>query len=102
MQFLGFIDMAGKSAVLAIIAGITQYIQINLSLPKQNQNEKQKKELSIKEEFFKNMQFQMRYLFPIMIVFISYTISGAVALYWAVSNIFSIAQEVYSRKKQPK
>lgn len=34
MNFIGLIDIGGKSIVLALIAGIAQFIQVNLSLPK--------------------------------------------------------------------
>lgn len=102
MQFLGLVDMSGKSIVLALIAGITQYFQINLTLPPQEKREEKIGELSLKEEFAKNFQYQMRYIFPVVVVFISYTISGAVALYWAVSNTISIIQELYIKKKAQK
>jgi membrane protein insertase Oxa1/YidC/SpoIIIJ len=35
-------------------------------------------------------------------VFISYSISGALALYWITSNVFSIAQEMWIKKKYHK
>lgn len=98
-QFLGLIDMAGKSIVLALIAGVTQYFQIKLTLPPQQKKNEKHGELSLKDEFTKNFQYQMRYVFPIVVVFISYTISGAVALYWAVSNTLAIAQELYTMRK---
>ena len=34
VEFLGLVDLTGKSIVLALIAGISQYVQINLSMPK--------------------------------------------------------------------
>jgi membrane protein insertase Oxa1/YidC/SpoIIIJ len=46
------------------------------------------------------MQVQMRYILPIMIGFIAYTTAGAVALYWATSNILSIIQELLMRPKE--
>ena len=41
----------------------------------------------------------MRYVLPVMIGFIAYTTSAAVALYWTTSNILSIAQELLMRRK---
>ncbi len=41
----------------------------------------------------------MLYVLPIMIAFIAYSISAAVALYWITSNIFTIGQELYTMRK---
>jgi YidC/Oxa1 family membrane protein insertase len=95
--FLG-IDLVGKSALMAFIAGVTQYFQLHLSmppLPKRTSNEP----MSFQEEFTRNMNTQMKYIFPFLVFFISYTISSAIALYWVVSNIFAICQELYVRRK---
>lgn len=99
-NFLGFIDMTGKSFFLAALAGISQYIQLQLSLPPAETP--QAKSTSFKDEFARNFTFQMRYVFPAFVFVISYTISAAVALYWAVSNIFSIAHELAVRRKAKK
>lgn len=99
-NFLGFIDMTGRSYFLAALAGISQYFQLQLSLPaaapiKQTGG-------SFKDEFARNFTFQMRYMFPVFVFIISYTISAAVALYWAVSNIFMIGHELIVRRKAQK
>ncbi|TSC66955.1 MAG: hypothetical protein G01um101472_585, partial [Parcubacteria group bacterium Gr01-1014_72] len=47
----------------------------------------------------RSMQLQFRYVFPFIAFFISWSISGAVALYWTTSNLFAIGQELYLRKK---
>jgi YidC/Oxa1 family membrane protein insertase len=94
--FLG-IDLVKKSMLLAVIAGISQYFQISLSmpaLPKRTSNEP----MSFQEEFSRNMSTQMKYIFPFLVVFISYSLSSAIALYWVVSNLFAICQELYVRK----
>jgi membrane protein insertase Oxa1/YidC/SpoIIIJ len=36
---------------------------------------------------------------PVFIAFIAWKISAAVALYWIISNIFTIVQEWYIRRK---
>ncbi len=100
-QFLGLIDMMDKSVFLALIAGIAQYYQMKLSLPPltPDMNKKNNGELSFKEEFIKNMSTQMRYVLPVFVFFIAYTISAAVALYWAINNIFSVVHELIVRKQ---
>lgn len=100
-QFLGIIDMMGKSVPLALIAGIAQYYQMKLSLPPQTPDidKKNKTELSFKDEFIKNMSTQMRYVLPVFVFFIAYTISAAVALYWATNNTFSVIHELVVKKQ---
>ena len=100
-KFLGLIDVLGKSLLLAIFAGITQYYQIKLSMPPKPANDEKKNngEMSFKDEFAKNMSMQMRYVLPGFVFFIAYTISAAVALYWIVNNLFSIIHELVVRKK---
>jgi len=92
------IDLVKKSLILALLAGVSQYYQIRLSLPALPQKTS-KEPLSFQEEFTKNMNVQMKYIFPFLVVFISYTISSAIALYWIVSNLFAIGQELYVRRK---
>lgn len=95
MYFLGIADMAGKSYVLAALAGITQYLQAKIAFPATGPR---KDNASFQEDFARTMQIQMKYLLPVFIVFIAYVASAAVALYWITSNIFMIAQELYVRR----
>lgn len=96
MQFLGVIDVAGKSFVFALFAGITQFILFYLTFPKPQPLPANP---TFKEEFSRNMAIQMRYVFPVIVTGIAWSISTAVALYWTVSNIFSIGQEYFVRRK---
>jgi membrane protein insertase Oxa1/YidC/SpoIIIJ len=36
----------------------------------------------------------------VIIAFIAYSVSGAVALYWVTSNIFAIGQQMYINKRK--
>lgn len=98
-QFLGFLDIHEKSLILAILAGVTQFIQARLTLPKQKQ---QVTDGSFQKQFAKSMNMQMQYFLPIFVAFISYQVAGAVALYWATSNIFTIFQEIIIRRRLAK
>ena len=95
MFFLHTINISEKSIILAVIAGITTYFQISLSSPPSTPG-------GAKGDFAKVMGVQMKYFFPIVMTFIAYSISSAVALYLITSNIFAIAQEAYIRKKYHK
>jgi membrane protein insertase Oxa1/YidC/SpoIIIJ len=56
-------------------------------------------EPSFKDDFNRSLQLQMRYVMPIIVFIAAYTISAAIALYFTVSNIASIAQEFVVRHK---
>jgi YidC/Oxa1 family membrane protein insertase len=97
MVFLGVV-LSTKSAVFALFAAISQYYQIKLSVPAMPPAEKDAKP-SFKDDFARSMNTQMRYMLPVIVFFISYSISAAVALYWTTSNLFSISHELYVKRK---
>jgi len=106
-NFLGLINMQSQSLVIALLAGLSQFVQGYLSSPIKAKTqivkevgEKPKK--SLQEELSNSMQMNIKYILPIFIVFIAYKISAAVALYWFISNVFTIVQEWYIRKSLEK
>lgn len=97
MNFIGLIDITGKSVILAFLAGITQYYQVKLAMPALPPKEEGAAP-NFKDDFMRNMQLQMRYVMPVIIFFVAYAISAAIALYFFVSNLVAIMQEVYVKK----
>ncbi len=102
MVFFG-LDMSKASAVLAVLAGISQYFQISLSIP-QIKNDGKKKDAaaadgSIATEVMQNMTSQMKYVMPVIITLIGFKLTAALTLYWVVSNLFGIAQELLVRRR---
>lgn len=97
--FLGLLDVTKKSAILAVLAAVSQYFQISLSTPPAP---KKTEGGGFQEDFARNMQVQMKYVFPVMILFISYNVAGALALYWITSNVFTIVQELVIRRQLAK
>ena len=101
MLFLGVLDISQKSFVLAILAGVSQYLQAHFMPKPPSPPPTTSSTPSFGESFSKSMNMQMKYIFPFVVVFISYTISGAIALYWITNNIFTVGQQIYvSRKKK--
>jgi len=98
MNFFG-IDLTQKSLLLAFLAGASQYFQLKLSIPPVPPRTTDVKP-TMQEEFARNMSLQMKYFFPVMVFFIAYSISSAIALYWLVSNLFAVGQELYVRKQK--
>ena len=99
VEFLGFINMTGKSVFLALLAGITQYIQIKMSMGEDGEKFSLQSSGSFKDDLAKSMKFQMRYILPVFVFVFAYSISSAVALYWVTSNVFTIGHEFLVRKK---
>ncbi len=99
MIFLGIIDVSKKSLILAILAGVSQYLQAHF-MPKPAISSIATG--SFQENFTKSMHMQMKYFFPFIVTFIAYSISGAVALYWITSNIFAVGQQIYVNKTEKK
>lgn len=98
MHLLGRFNLAEKSVLLALLAGISQFIQVQLSLPPYKPRDKNA-EFSMKDQFAKSLSMQMKYVMPVVIIFIAYSLSAVVALYWTTSNIFSIAQEFFIKRR---
>lgn len=96
MMFLGFLDVSQKSIFLALLASVSTYLQMHFSAAPAS---KISTLVSSKEDFAQTMTKQMKYTMPIVVFFISWKISGVVALYWFVSNIVGLLQDMYIKRK---
>ncbi len=95
MEFLGLLSVSGKSIFLALCAGATQFLQAHLMLrgtPPPSGN-------GMQMDFQKIMGTQLKYVFPIIIGVISYTTSGAIALYFITTNLAGSLQEWHVHRK---
>jgi len=95
LEFLGLISVAGKSMVLAFLAGITQFYQAHLAL---SGTMKPSDTKSMQNDFQKVMGMQLKYVFPFIIAAISYSTSGAIALYFITTNLAGALQEIHVRR----
>ncbi|MDO8566703.1 MAG: YidC/Oxa1 family membrane protein insertase [bacterium] len=95
LEFLGLISVAGKSMVLAFLAGITQFYQAHLAL---SGTMKPSDTKNMQNDFQKVMGMQLKYVFPFIIGIISYSTSGAIALYFITTNIAGALQELHVRR----
>jgi YidC/Oxa1 family membrane protein insertase len=93
--------MSDKSITMALLAGLSQFMfsRMTVSDIKFAQDGE---ENSFKADLQKSLHIQMKYVLPVFIGVIAYTLSAGIALYWIVSNIFSIAQEYFFRYKKLK
>ncbi len=100
VMFFGLIDITAKNLPLALLAGITQFIHARLSITVPPPRDKDAKP-DFKSDFTRNMQLQMRYMLPLIIFIVAYTISAAIAIYFVVSSLAAIAQEYVVKKQIP-
>ncbi len=95
MNFLGLFDISQRSIFLSILASIAQFLQLHYSLASApTANKSSNEALNATQDMMKNM----KYIFPVMIFFISYKISAVVAVYWTVSSLFTLGQELVVRR----
>jgi len=87
---LGFINLAQKNYYLPFVAGILQWLQARQGMQGQSQNGSQDATASA-------MNKQLLYIFPIMIVFISWSLPTGLVLYWITTTLFSLGEQLYIR-----
>ena len=91
MEFLGLINMATPSLLLAVLATVTQFIYTRLSMGPRGTVTPT--EASFSADMARTFDLQARYILPLMIGGFAYFIAAAAPLYWVTSNIFMIGQE---------
>lgn len=94
LEFLGLISVAGKSITLAVLAGLTQLLQAHMALS----GTMKPSSSGMQGDVQKIIGMQLKYVFPFLIATISYTTSGAVALYFIATNLAGSAQEWHVRR----
>lgn len=106
--------------IVPVLTGILQFYQTKYTMPqlqeesakqeekmdlKNNNKEKEtekEKSVSTSEEFQKAMNMQMKYIFPVMIGYFSYTLPTGMSLYWNAFSLFSIIVHLVDERKKKK
>ena len=98
MNFLGLVDISKPSIILSLCAAIAQFLQLHFSLAA-GAGSKNSPSTGGSADIAQSMSKQMKYIFPVIIFFISYKISAVIALYWTISNLFTLGQELVVRHR---
>ena len=107
-EFLGLIDLTHKSLILSLLTGIIQYAQLHFSLSsKPPVIEKEADQGDFSTQLATNMSKQMKVLVPILAFVSTYWLIPArfpqaaaiIALYWSVSSLFTLVQELFIRRR---
>lgn len=94
--------------LIPLITGILQFLQAQATMPPTATPSKEvvKKGEQPKDDsgadFQKAMNTQMKFLFPVMIGWFSYTLPVGLSLYWNIFSLFSIIQYQQSKIKNSK
>ena len=86
--FLGLVNLAKPSIILAILAGATQFVQTKLMTPNKPDDATQK------------MMANMVFLFPVITIVISLSLPAALPLYWTVSTAIAAFQQYLVMHKE--
>lgn len=94
-----------------VITGVLQFFQNRVTMvdhtpekknelvEKETEDKKEKVESSTADEFQKAMNTQMKYVFPVMIAYFSYSLPLGLSLYWNIFSLFSIIQHYRTQQK---
>jgi YidC/Oxa1 family membrane protein insertase len=80
--FLGFINLTKPSIILAVAAGLVQFVQTKQLQPKHQSNDTQAQVMA-----------SMTYMFPALTFFIGLSLPGALPLYWATASAVAVIQQ---------
>lgn len=98
-SFIGIIDLSTPNVILAVAAGVAQFFQARMLLAKRPEV---KSEGSKDEDTMAIMNKQMTYIMPVMITFFGLTLPSGLSLYWVISTLFMLAQQVlvFNKKEE--
>jgi YidC/Oxa1 family membrane protein insertase len=97
MSFLGLVDVSTRNIVLAFLAAAAQFFQVRFAMPPVPPK-KEGEAPSFKDDLARSMSMQMRYVMPVLTFIIGFRLPAAIPLYWAVSSLFTLGQELYLRR----
>lgn len=102
--FLGIVDLLKPSIPIAILAAGAQFWQTKIMLAKSKKikdlkEAKDDKNEKTEPDFSEIMNKQMMILGPILTLFIGIKFAAGLAIYWLVSTLFSVFQQLYIFKK---
>ncbi len=89
----GFFDLTAPSRTLAIAAGLSQFLQGKI-MTKLDHGAG-----GSKNEFANMLKTQTTYFLPVIIVFFSWKLPSAIALYWTVLNLLAIVQQLFIQRR---
>ncbi len=103
------LDLTSKSLVLAIITAIIQFLQMHFSFASKSVSNPNAAKGGVQDsaQMMQSMTAQMKYFLPLVAFASVYWIipatypqaAAVIAIYWSVSSLFTLFQEIYIRKR---
>lgn len=113
-NFLGILELMDLNIlILPLIVGGLQFIQMHLAMARAQKKKEAKKntkgkDIAKKVEGQKDMQNEMqmatnmmKYFMPVMIAFFTASLPAGVGLYWGVSTLYGIGQQLIVNREKP-
>jgi YidC/Oxa1 family membrane protein insertase len=94
--FLGILDLAKPSIVLAVLTAAAQFVQTKMMMGTTAKSVPE----SGKGDFAQTMNKQMLYLGPLLTLFIGAKFPAGLPLYWLVMTLFMIGQQYWVMKHE--
>lgn len=106
----GFLDLSKNNVYVAFIAALFQYLQSRMMFKQQMKAKKEVRKEEILHDKNKAGKFidemstvmskQMMYFVPFLTFVVSASLHAGIALYWAVTTLFSLVQQWYVFRKE--
>jgi YidC/Oxa1 family membrane protein insertase len=90
--FLHFLNLSHPNIIMAVLAGVLQYYQSKISLPK----------TSTDDPTTKMLAYQTLYFLPAITILFGSRFPAGLTLYWVVTTLFGIGQQYYILHKEAK
>jgi YidC/Oxa1 family membrane protein insertase len=88
-SFLGLANLAHPNVVFGVIAGLAQFVQSKMMLPKDSKGI---------DQTTRAISMQTVYVLPILTILFSLRLPAGLPLYWIVTTLFAIGQQYYIMK----
>ncbi len=89
--FLGLLDLSKPAWILGVVAGLAQFWQSKLMMPKTSGQG---------DSMTKMMSMQTTYILPVVSVLIALKLPAGLPLYWIVTTLFGVAQQYYINRSK--
>lgn len=102
MGFLGIRDISSSNIVLAILAGVFQYIQVWLSPVFKKDDKMSLKDMSNlgpMDMMQKQMGIFVKFVMPGMVIIFGLMFPATLVLYWITNTLFTIGQEIVIKSR---
>ncbi len=90
-MFIGWLNLANHNIIMAVIAGLLQYWQSYIMLPKDQGKG---------DSMTKMMRYQTLYFLPGITILFGSRFPAGLTLYWIVTTLFGIGQQYYILRKE--